>query len=278
MSTALSWLEANQRALSGELERVKATLHAKANGSDGLSAEVARTSDQAPLAGSALDRVCRLFRLSPFERDVLLLAAGVELDGAMRGLCARAQGDEGRPYATFGLALATLDQAHWSALTPAAPLRFWRLLEVDVADSLTAAPLRIDERILHYLAGVEHLAATLEGVAELVDESVPLVPSQAKAAGRIANYLASGRPAPRVALCGPPSTPARAIARAAAESLGNRLFALRADSIPPLPAEQDALARTWDREAALMGAALLVDCRRVHELEPAPSGCGRGVR
>ena len=123
---------------------------------------------------------------------MLLLAAGVELDGAMRGLCARAQGDAGRPYATFGLALATLDDAHWSALTPAAPLRFWRLLEVDAADSLTAAPLRIDERILHYLAGVEHLAATLEGVAELVDETVPLVPSQATAAARIADYLASG--------------------------------------------------------------------------------------
>ena len=262
MSGNVSWLDANQRALSAELERIKATLERDTKG------RAEGTEPDPPLQGSALDRVGRLFRLTPFERDVLLLAAGIELDAAFRSVCARALGDAGRPYATFGLALAALDDPHWSALTPAGPLRFWRLVEVDATDSLTAAPLRIDERILHYLAGVEHLPAVLEGVVEFVDDTIPLAPSQAVVAARIAEYLASGSSSVRVAVCGPPSAPARAVAHAAAQSLGLRLCAVRADALPQLPAEQETLARTWDREAALLGAALIVDCRRFHEFDP----------
>ncbi len=53
---------------------------------------------------------------------------------------------------TFGLALALLPDPHWDAITPSRPLRRFRMLEVS-RPHLTSAPLRIDERILHYLAG-----------------------------------------------------------------------------------------------------------------------------
>jgi hypothetical protein len=210
-----------------------------------------------------------LFGLSAFERDVVLLAAGVELDGSFPGLCARALGDGARAHPTFGLALAVFPDAHWSALTPAAPLRYWRLVEVDSSDSLTASPVRINERILHYLAGVEHLDVSLDGLAEPVDPSGGLAPSQAHAAARVAEYLASTPPALRVALCGAAGSPVRAIAEAAVRSLGKRLLALSAEAIPQRPPEQETLARTCEREAALTGAALLVDCRRLSEVEPA---------
>src|SRR5262249_4461176 len=93
------------------------------------------------------------------ERDVLLLCAAVEFDGAFAARCATAQGDPARPYATFALALAALPNAHWSALTPDAPLRRWLLVELGNAapgTPLTCMPLRIDERVLHYLAGLVH--------------------------------------------------------------------------------------------------------------------------
>ena len=48
---------------------------------------------------AALDALRRSFGLSPFERDVLLLCAGVELDARVRApLCAAAQGDPAAPY------------------------------------------------------------------------------------------------------------------------------------------------------------------------------------
>src|SRR5205823_728937 len=126
---------------------------------------------------SALDILCTRFALSPFERDILLLCAGVELDSRFAALCARAQGDPSRPYPTFSLALAALPSAHWTALTPAAALRRWRMIEIGSGSVLTVSPLRIDERILHYLAGVQHLDERLSGLVEHIHETSELAPS-----------------------------------------------------------------------------------------------------
>ena len=68
-----------------------------------------------------------------------------------------------RSSITFALALATLADPHWSALAPSAPLRRFRLIDMEGEQGLTAAPLRIEERVLHYLAGVNQLDARLEG-------------------------------------------------------------------------------------------------------------------
>jgi hypothetical protein len=84
---------------------------------------------------SALDSLCNVFALSPFERDVLLLCAGMELDSTFAQLCVSAQGDPQRAFPTFSLALAALPEAHWSALIPVAPLRRWRLIEVGIGDN-----------------------------------------------------------------------------------------------------------------------------------------------
>src|SRR6266496_2851425 len=99
---------------------------------------------------SALRTLRQAFGLSRFECEVVLLCAGVEFDGAFPGLCATAQGDPRRTSPTFGLALAALPGAHWSALSPTGPLRHWRLIEVGEGPSLVASPLRLDERILHF--------------------------------------------------------------------------------------------------------------------------------
>ena len=104
-----------------------------------------------------------MFALSPFERAVLLLCAGVELEGRFSEVCAAAHGDPRRGFATFGLALAALPDAHWSALSRDRPLRHWRLVEMAPGDTLTSAPLRIDERILHLLAGVQSSDERLDG-------------------------------------------------------------------------------------------------------------------
>ena len=90
---------------------------------------------------------------------MLLLCAATELDGNIAPLCARAAGDPARPYPTFGLALTALAEPHWSALAPVAPLRRWRLVELVNAgvEPLATTRLRIDERVLHHLAGLDYL-------------------------------------------------------------------------------------------------------------------------
>ena len=74
----------------------------------------------------ALNRLQAMFRLSPFERSIVLLCAATEFDGTIARLCATAQADVQRAYPTFGLALAVLPEAHWNALSPSASLRRWR--------------------------------------------------------------------------------------------------------------------------------------------------------
>src|SRR5439155_26485241 len=100
--------------------------------------------------------------------------------------CAAAQGDPRRDYPTFSMALAALPEAHWSALTPAAPLRRWRLVEVGSGDTLTQSQLRIDERVLHYLTGVSYLDEPLQGLLEGVAAPAGLPPSHGALAQRTA--------------------------------------------------------------------------------------------
>ncbi|MBX9581696.1 MAG: hypothetical protein K2X87_15445, partial [Gemmataceae bacterium] len=172
MTTPTNWAEANQRALVAELAVVRAALRRHAGEADTPTADAARRAELAARAAlpamSALDHLAGVFGLSAFERAVLVLCAGIELDAGVAADCAAAQGDGHRPYPTFGLALAALPDSHWSALTPDAPLRYWRLVEPAAGPVLTAAPVRIDERVLHLLAGVPGLDERLAGLVEAV--------------------------------------------------------------------------------------------------------------
>jgi len=171
------WQAANQRALSATLAVVclRLEISARTPGRDnGHELESAEKQYLESISGvspaPAFETLSKLFGLSPFERAVLLLCAGMELESSFAALCAAAHGNPQQAYPTFGLALAALPDAHWSALAPDAPLRHWRLIEFAAGGSagapVTTRPLRIDERILHYLTGISHLDERLAGSAE----------------------------------------------------------------------------------------------------------------
>src|SRR5690348_458982 len=195
-----TWQSANQRYLMASLDRVRVALERHAVRRRATSAVDDNTPDAGPApesalppspkmtsdAPAALERLGEVFGLSPFERDTLLLCAGIELDGRFAALCASAQGDPARPWPTFGMALAALDEAHWSALLPQAPLRRWRLVEPGLGGIITTAPLRIDESVLHYLTGLESPDERLTGIIVPVDAPDEIVPSHGALAQRIA--------------------------------------------------------------------------------------------
>ena len=162
------WTAANQQLLVAEFARLRALLGEPGEGGNAALAS-ARTALPAP---AAIDTLAALFQLSPFERELVLLAAGVEMDARLAALCAQA-GTAQRPWASFGLALAALPDPHWSALAPDAPLRHWRLLEIDEGAGLTSARLRIAERVLHYLAGLDHLDYRLQSLLRPVSDDAP---------------------------------------------------------------------------------------------------------
>ena len=214
----------------------------------------------------AVDTVCRLFGLTPFERDVLLLCAGIELDSTFAPLCSRAQVHAERDYPTFGLALAALPGGSWEALLPDAPLRYWQLVRLRPDAGLTSAPLAIDERILHRLLGLESRDARLAGLVEAVApeggaaDGDGLVPSHRRLAEQLARtwQRAAGGDFPVVELLGGDPRGKRAVAIAACARLGVRLQAMAAEALPAAAADLDALLRLWHRESLLSRSVLLL--------------------
>ncbi|MGE3154211.1 MAG: ATP-binding protein [Nitrospiraceae bacterium] len=280
--SAPSWHETNQRSLMAEVARVGAALarHAAAR-SVGMDAPPERVGQEPDArdpevgesaAPSALDVLCVSFGLSAFERDILLLAAGMELDAGMAPACAAAQGDARRPYPTFGLALASLSHAHWSAVIPTAPLRRWRLVEVGHGDTLMTSPLRIDERILHYLAGLSHPDERLAGLVEAVVMELmgALAPTHQRLVDQAVAMIV--RPAatyrrPHLQLCGGDGLTKRQIAAAIAEAVGGPLYRLVASALPTAPQELDMVLRLWTREAVLARSLLLIECDETDALD-----------
>lgn len=284
----LSWAEANQQYLLEALsllrtkleqyiekrytetqKEIKAQKETPNSGQKAKRKTLKKTTYSMPTP-AAIETLCTMFGLSPFEQEVLLLCAGVELDSSFAFLCAEAQGDSSRKYPTFGLALAALTEPHWSALTPAAPLRRWNLIEIrsSSSNSLISGPLQIDERILHYLTGVHYLDERLTGFVEplLVQREHKLVNSHKAIATRIIRtwaLMADTGPLPVIQLCGNEIAVKKEIAALVCASLRMNLNSIAANFIPTNPIELDSLIRLLERESALGGSVLLLDCENV---------------
>ncbi len=208
--------------------------------------------------------------LSRFEQEILLLCAAMELDTGFAALCARALGDVTRPYPSFALALAVLDEPAWDALSPERPLRYWRLLEINQpgAQPLTTSPLRADERIVNYLKGLNYLDDRLNpwlSLLPVLPETENLAPSQQFLADKIVGLLrqsaATSQSLPVIQLLGSDWADKRLVAGHAARSLGLACYGLAIEFVPVQAAELENLARLWRRESRLLPLALYMDAR-----------------
>jgi hypothetical protein len=265
-----SWIDANQRHLSAALALVRLRLERDQDRPDEAPAiRALRAASAAMPARSALDTISAAFDLTPFETEVLVLCAGVELDSRIAELCAaQSTGAQGHP--TFKMALARLPGAHWSALAPAGPLRRFRLIDVGPGHTLTTGPLRIDERILHYLAGIPEMDERLEDHLEVVEAPPELLPSHAALASKLCACWTGTRARrhPSLEIYGPDPHSKREVVAAACARLGLRLYAMTVHALAHAE-DGPTLARMLTREATLSQAAILIECEDLGELEGA---------
>lgn len=263
------WEEVNQRYLVASLADVRTALEQHAS-KQGLTLEPHPTTQKPSpeeldqfTAPPALQRLIQSFGLSRFETSVLLLCAGVELDASFAALVARLQKLAPQYQPTFSLAMEMLPEAHWSAISPAGRLRRWRLIEVLIQPGVPTvnSPLRIDERVLHFLAGIQYIDDRIEPTVEAV-ASEELVSSHQELAQQIADTfehaLRTSDRLPIIQLCGPDEASKSAIASAASRHLGLRTFSANAEKLPTQAAELEAFARLWEREAILTSGCLLM--------------------
>jgi ATPase family associated with various cellular activities (AAA) len=201
------------------------------------------------------------------------------MDSALAALCAEVSPQSQRSGVTFSLALAALAEPHWSALAPSSPLRRFRLIEIEEGYGVTAAPLRIDERVLHYLAGVNRLDPRLDGLIARKPGGTALAEEHRRLLTQTIASAPHAAPATVLHLCGDDADGQEVLAAYIADRTGRDLFILRLADIPSTAAELDRFVQLWTREARLLPATLLLQsdgdppggaAQRLAELLPAP--------
>jgi len=279
-----TWHEANQHYLMEAIGEIRVSLQ-KAFGlaeddeqSGGVDPESEqKTGDEASSRRNrpfALDTLCAAFDLSSFERKILLMCAAAELDSRFAALYAAAHKDQRCFQPSFSLALAAFADSHWTALSPARPLRHWNLVEVLNGESLTGSALRVPERVLQYLAGVPCIEERLRALVKPVPVPNELVQSHRAIAEEIAalwSQEGGGRSIPIIELCGDETAGRRALAAATCALLGLQLHFIPAWAVPRNAAEADVFLRLWEREAVLSSSALLLECDEPEGGETVPT-------
>lgn len=237
-------------ALGAELTRVAHAL-AAALAEEGAEAPTLPPRSQGPVAALG-----QRLGLTPFETDVLAFAIGVELNAEIAALAAKVAGDPRTTFASFGVALAALEQPDWSATAPGRPLRRLRLVSLTSPERLLTSELRVDERVLHALFAGDGIDERLTPYLRPLS-GLPRPADQLRQHARhIAAYLNEPETRGLVVSGRHPAD----IRLAVAEAAGARpVWRLAPADLPAAATERESFARLWEREARLTGALLLVE-------------------
>jgi SpoVK/Ycf46/Vps4 family AAA+-type ATPase len=224
-----------------------------------------------------LARLARLFHLTAFEMDTLLVCVAPEIDRRYEKVYGYLQDDITQKRPTVGLVLDLLcrtDEERLAArpgFDPEAPLiryRLCRLTETAAGASvpLLSRALALDDRIVQLLLGYERVDARLAGSVRLFlpDDSTPLVVDdslvermRAVALERSGNGVTES--STLFHLSGPPASGTRTIAEAVCRALGVPMIA--ADVNRLLSGSHPFADAIWllAREAIVRSAALCLD-------------------
>ncbi|WP_028580789.1 ATP-binding protein [Desulfogranum japonicum] len=300
MNDLAQWQANNDRYLGAALSWLRLALEqlARQDGSEpsmetGLSGAVQENEKNEPLeeAASAMKKAActepppalvilgQRLGLSNFEQEILLLCAAMEFDTRIPGLCAQARGDAAKPYPTFALALALFDQPTWEALSPERPLRYWHLIEINqpLAVPLIQSIVRADERIVHYLKGLnqldDRLASMLAPFALSAEESMHLSTGQQQTVESLeALFWSDPASRPVVQLTGVDSISKQQVALQLFSRLGMQGLRLPAELLPTKAGELEILVRLWQREGMLLPLVLYLDTHGLEEGEGQAEG------
>ncbi|NCD71684.1 ATP-binding protein [Mucilaginibacter agri] len=221
--------------------------------------EIAGKMDSPP----AIEKLVQRLGLSAFERDILVLCAALELDPGFTDVLASVHNDGSLTQPSFSTALAVLKDAHWSAISPANPLRYWQLIEINNAPLITKSSLKINDHILYYLTGVQYLHPKLREIAEPIYTDGLLAPSQMQLAEEIIKLCTDKNESaqlPYIQFSGIDNADKASVASYVSTKLKLGLFGISAYDVPMNVTEAAELACLWNREAALNDYALFIDC------------------
>ena len=257
------WYELNRSFLLKEIDTLKSRIESVTGiKASTLKTDVSHTfTTEEP---AALEILCQLFNVTPFERDIILLCAAVELDSTMPKLLGELNGYRKRINPTFGLALSIFSDGHWSALAPDRPLRYRQIVHFGEGETLTTLPIRIDERILHYLTGWSSFDERLHELIhflQFTDYDIPVYYREIET--NLENLIGiiheSPSLPPVIQISGKDRMGINEIAYAACTHAGMNLIFCPSYAIPQTMNECIQFTKLLEREAMLTSSVLIIE-------------------
>lgn len=271
--TTVDWQSANQAYLTASLnivleelvfykkhlnDREKLTFSPSAAARQQLEAAKAQLPQQA-----ALEKFVQDFKLSAFERKILLLCIGVELNRHFASIITEIRGNTQLYYPTFDIALAAFPKdAYWSAITPVAPLRYWDIITLlEPNNKFTNSAIKITEQLLHYITGVYYLNEKLHAVLKPIAVPKLIVDAHKVILNKILKTYNKtlDKQLPFIQLIS--NNPSNQANTAAYISTEIGLQALTLNYFPNSLTELYELTNLWNREALLRPYALFLNAK-----------------
>jgi ATP-dependent 26S proteasome regulatory subunit len=227
----------------------------------------------------ALPVLARLFQLTPFETQIILLCLAPEMDRKYEKLYAYLQDDvtRKRPCASLAFDLFCGAQAEKIAMRQVfdsqAPLIKHRLLRItdnqpEGPEPLLARSLKLDDRIVNFALGIRTMDARLESSARLVstraNNRAPEVSEELRdrTLSFIRKHFGESGPNGRnliFYLRGPAGSDRRALAETLSHSLGLGLIVADVERMMSSPSPFEETAWLLGREALLQPATLCLE-------------------
>ncbi len=246
-----------------------------------LDGEIKERVSATTAAGNPLPlpALSRIFRLSPLETELLVIALAPELDRRYERLFGYLHDDMTRKLPSVGLALslccpAPVDRVSARAVfSPYAPLIRYRLLRViddpAAGGPLLSRPVRIDDPIVSFLLGDRRLDPRLREEAEWVSISDPSSSNASTRPDLSARLIRSiegcfGEKGflrkPAFYLHGPAGTGKKGLALSICRHFGLPLLVVDAERLAASPAGFEEGLFLSFREGLLHGGAVYIDC------------------
>ncbi len=213
----------------------------------------------------ALLALGELFGLSDYELEIVLLCAAIELDPTISDLLAQVPINQGRSHPTFALAMTLFDSPTWDAMAATRSLRYLRLLEINQpgATPLTISALRLDERIVNYIKGMNWIDERLLNYGAMMTGKPLLSGSQLVSARTVLTQIHGSSACAVVQLLGTDPDSNLALAQTVCRGLNRKLFRIAASEFPSHVAELESFARLWQRESILLHLGLYIDASQL---------------
>lgn len=254
-----TWEIINQGYLKSQLDQL---LESIKNRSELPSGSLSKDHDFDKSNPPAIERLCRLFHLSDFERQLVLFSAGIQLDKTFGDICCELRGDKSKPWLSFDLALRLFNEGNWAPFNTQSTLRYWQIIEPEDLKSPTVCPIHLDQSILNYLIGHPVSDPQLEPYLLPLPSTDNLIDSHRVLADYIISTLghsAASANKPVFLLNGKELEAKPAITRYATTRMGMQLYRIDVEMLPRDTKELHGMFKRLERDAVLYGCAFLFD-------------------